>query len=484
MSFEHILQSFAKEALLNVITSTELASKVDEKAEELSKKNPAYLYRKQPSPVQISFPAGLLTNSASVLHELGLATTFFTRSPFADIAHHWANVRYCGTLTATRKGMLALSRDGNERVVHHHKTAQSEHLGIGLALIVAKEVLRRTDKGWEFTAVDADVALKAGSIDGVGPVRQLEATKNRPDYFLIGRRRDGRSQQMKVVVLECKGTHEKHDRVLRQLAKACVQLQTVEVGNGVPPGLMIASSLSPEGITAHVLDPPGDENVWSGSQEQLDELLAEDPGESILQIREVTSGQAMDVEQRADVDRKHALIEHEGLSVIASETSADDDFRGPIEVVHIPEERRTWFMRVLARTAAASALLFAGDKSVATGYTTRRQRGAPSPDELPYEGLVYDGSASTPHAHHRLLDTNFTGAEYVMPLPDGRRLEVFRGLETQLYDLLADGKVGPYYRKASSKHKEWLGRSRRSRGSQNDVLSMQPNGTVLRMRIV
>jgi hypothetical protein len=91
----------------------------------------------------------VFTSPAQVLHELGVATTFLSASPLAQVARHWAHVRYCATLTA-RNGCLAQSPHAGN-VVYHHKVAQSEQLGIGLALVVAKRVLRRQHPNWVST---------------------------------------------------------------------------------------------------------------------------------------------------------------------------------------------------------------------------------------------------------------------------------------------------------------------------------------------
>ena len=106
--------------------------------------------------------------------------------------------------------------------------AQSEYLGIGFALFVAQEILRRQYPGWEFSPVDADVALDAG-IPEVGSVRQVATTRRRPDYFLIGRRTTGWGR-IKLVVLECKGTHSAVPFAVEQLperARRCGQSRLV-----------------------------------------------------------------------------------------------------------------------------------------------------------------------------------------------------------------------------------------------------------------
>ncbi len=47
------------------------------------------------------------------------------------------------------------------------------------------------------------------------------------------------------------------------------------------------------------------------------------------------------------------------------------------------------------------------------------------------------------------------GTRFRTPLPDGRNLEVFRGVDARLYRMLADGKIGPYLRAAPRTYERW-----------------------------
>ena len=134
MDLSDVLMSLRGEATLLVESSPELADAVHRRAKEKSVKDSAYLYRRRPRAMASAHCPR--TAPAQVLHELGTATTFFSQPPFADIARHWAHLRYCATLARNGHGGLALSRDADE-VAYHHKTVQSEQLGIGLALVVA-----------------------------------------------------------------------------------------------------------------------------------------------------------------------------------------------------------------------------------------------------------------------------------------------------------------------------------------------------------
>ncbi len=144
--------------------------------------------------------------------------------------------------------------------------------------MVAKRILERKYPGWLFSSVDVDVALQAGFIDGVGPVRQKNKATMRPDYFLVGQRAGGGTSGCKVYALECKGTHGSAYHARQQLATASLQVGSIELGSRTLPSLIVASRLSMAGISVNVFDPPGDDDLWAGEYGQFDELVSQDPG--------------------------------------------------------------------------------------------------------------------------------------------------------------------------------------------------------------
>jgi len=111
MDLDSLVRALGRESLLVVRSDEELANEVLQVAKELAKRNPMYAYGKPPRPVPWSKP--LVTSPAQVLHELGVATTLLTASPLAQVARHWAHVRYCATLTR-RSSHLALSTYAGE----------------------------------------------------------------------------------------------------------------------------------------------------------------------------------------------------------------------------------------------------------------------------------------------------------------------------------------------------------------------------------
>ncbi|MGS2617524.1 hypothetical protein ACVCAH_23820 [Micromonospora sp. LZ34] len=466
MNFEPLVRSLGRESVLAVESSEQVVAEVLRYAKEKAGSHEAYRYGKPPTVVHVGGP--LLTSPAQVLHELGVATTFLTASPLAQVARHWAHVRYCATLAA-HKGHLALSRHAGP-VVYHHKVTQSEQLGIGLALVVAKSVLRRQHPGWDFHAVDAEVALKAGFLDGVGEVDTTSKTKKRPDYILLGHHSSGRRSGVKIVVLECKGTHQSPSFAYGQLARAAVQVDALRVAGRSQSSLMVASCLSETRITSYVLDPPSDDELWSGADDDLDELLSARPDDQDWRPRPAPADEARTWELPTD------NAPPAGDTAV---TSADELPPGRPDVFDVPAERRGWFTQILTRAAAATTLLFAGDNAAARAYATPRQRGEmPAPEQPTLFELDPPWALSTAQTLPLGNGLSAEGTRYRAPLPSGRTLEVFRGVDADLYRHLTEGRIGPYLRAAPRTFRKWSA-TRPTDG----VVSVGRDGTVLVVRL-
>ncbi|MFD0782422.1 hypothetical protein ACFQZ8_00565 [Micromonospora azadirachtae] len=402
-----------------------------------------------------------------MLHELGVATTLWDTTPLAQVARHWAHLRYCATLTS-KKGRLALSKHAGS-AVYHHKVTQSEQLGIGLALVVAKTLLRRQHPGWDFHAVDAEVTLKAGFLDGVGEVNTASQTKMRPDYILMGHHSSGRRSQVRIVVLECKGTHQSPQFASEQLARAAVQVNALRVGGHRQSSLMVASYLARRGITSYVLDPPSDDELWSGADDELDDLVGGSPKDQNWHPQPEPDDDAAtwDTPAAATTPVEDAAVAgHEDLP------------RERPKVLDVPAEQRGWFTQILTRAAAATALLFAGNNAAARAYTTPRQRGErPAPETL-FE-LESPWALSTARTLPLRDGLRAEGTHHRAPMPGGRTLEVFRGVDAGLYRHLAEGRVGAYLRNAPRAARRWSAAARRDDG----VVSVGRDGTILVVRL-
>ncbi|CAO5258343.1 hypothetical protein [Frankia sp. AgKG'84/4] len=487
MDFRALIGELGRDGGVAIESTDLLAAQVHKMGGEKSKAAPIYNYRKRPRPVSV--PLGRITTSpAEVLHELGGATTFFVRSPFSDIARNWAHVRYCSALTWS-DGWLALSAEA-EDVVYHHKVMQSEQLGIGFGLVAARKVLQKLYPRWHFDVIDADAALVAGQVSGVRATSGRRAGKQRPDYFLVGTHSMGGSVQSKIWVLECKGTHASGPYHIEQLAKACVQVETVEIGTAPPPALMVATKLAANRITTYVLDPPGEDELWSGAEEEFDEVINESATEVDLPIR------TPDLDEMAarrgtwnDHGEEPAGEESADEEVVSRDPeealppSDDELLEGP-PVISISDGRRPWFLRLLTRSSAASALLYAGDPATAALYATRRQQGLPDVDQMSLFGTDLDRGADAVRTDFELAGgLTFRGIRYSMSLPDGRRLVIDRGIESGLDALLRDGQLGRYLRAAGAVRGRWLG-VQSGTGVLADVSSVGSNGTALRISLL
>lgn len=474
MNVDLLVRALSVDSHLLVRSDEELARSVKEAVAKLAERNPMYGHGKQPRPVPGLKP--LKTTPARVLHELGVATTLLTASPLAQVARHWAHVRYCATLI-NRRPWLALSRYAAD-VVHHHKMTQSEQLGIGLALVVARAALDRRYPGWEFHVVDAEVALTAGFIDGVGDVNQATGTKKRPDYFLIGQRSSGRHTGFKVVVLECKGTHQGSAFATEQLARATVQVEALRVAGRTPPALMVASDLSPKGITSYLLDPDGDGDLWSGSSQDMDDLLREQPQDE--NWTPAPSPPVADAAGEEVASPGGPPDTTTGPAADVGDQQTEPVALGPY-VFDIPEDRRNWFVQILTRAAAATTLLFAGNNAAARGYATPRQRGeAPAVDQPTLFELDPPWATSTATTLHLRNGLRLEGTRYSASLPGGKVLEVFRGVEEHLYRLLAENQLGRYLRAAPDIYRRWADAPRPGDAS---AFSLGRDGTALVVRL-
>ena len=464
MDIERVLHRLRTPAKLPVESRPDMASEVQVLAEKRPRAKGSVAYLKAPVPVEV--PSPLTTSPADVLRELGVATTFVSRSRFLPVAQLWAHVRYCATMRSTSRGMLALVPDAATSVVHHHKVAQSEQLGIGLALVVARAVLRELHPRLDYHVVDADVALKAGYIKGMpGEVRNRPATKKRPDYFLVGFERSAPGAAVHVTVLECKGTHLTMREVKKQLADASLQVRTVVVGTEAMYGLMVASRLESTGIQSYVFDPPGEDELWSGDAEDLQDLLSQSPEEKHWMP-----------------GRRLAPPPPPSGGSAAPDATTPDGSGGELVLgtpppYQIPAEERRWFTQVLSSTTAAAMLAYAGNNASAAGYATARQL---SWQQEPLEDFDSWPISTSDRIRFAQGGPTLLGHTQRMQMGDGRTLAVFRGLESHLYRQLADGDLNRYLRNAGWLRRWWTRRRRRPPG---DAFSVGEDGSALVIRI-
>ncbi|MEU6130481.1 hypothetical protein ABZ805_15015 [Saccharopolyspora sp. NPDC047091] len=169
-----------------------------------------------------------------------------------------------------------------------------------------------------------------------------------------------------------------------------------------------------------------------------------------------------------------ALFDWTAPGDAAEPDPSEPSFPAEARVLKIPQASRKWFSHALARFGAASALLFAGAGRTAATYRPPRPRGG-------FIGLGEQTSISGDDAA-----TGFDlggglrvmGTRSVLPLPDGRRFVVHRGLESGLYEQLAGQRLGSYLRSAPGVGERWRNDILDEEFAR-DAISVGSDGTVL-----
>ena len=381
-----------------------------------------------------------------ILHRLGRATVLSGQGASRGLAEHWGCLKYCQALCGHEngRGAMALSAEAL-RPVHHHKTVQSEELGIGFALAAATRILALRWPDHTFTVIDADIALQAGWALGGRDLVSREDVKLRPDYFIEARPPRGPS---KITVLECKGTHSDAGYARKQLAKASSQVDAVHLaGRGALPSLAIAAELRAKtGITLHVLDPDGD-----GTLDVQDDSRAE-PLNSPVEELNIVPHFTVPVEDEEGRTHSHKI----------------SGFR-------ITPEHNAWFRNVLARTTAAGLMAFCGDREHAAPFLTKRQ-GARR-----FTEYVFAGTGSVLDVTNEISGMQFVGTDQVFRL-GGVRLEAFSGLAEPLFERLKNGDVASYRQQAHDIFAAWTeGRGNANQGWDGPV-DVDPDGSVMALR--
>jgi hypothetical protein len=436
MDVSPVLEPLVEPGWVVVNSDAELAERVRLNAKKLSQARPAYGPRKAVTEIPEIHGQTVEVTPFELLHEVGRATVFQQREQPRDYQRLWAQLRYCDAFghgdVGLRTRLLCLTEDALA-MRFHHATTQSEYLGIGFAIVMARHVLSVRHPGWTWIAVDAEMALDAGF--DLPRVRRRpvprRGTSMRPDYFLLGHRADGRRSQTRLVVLESKGTHYGGTAV-KQMGKAAFQLDSVRIGAKTPPGLMVATVLGRSRIVVNMLDPDGGIDLWDGDSERVDERLEQlnlammpPPPDDGAAPAAVPSSQQL------------ALFGDDPAPVVAPAPAATGQ-APPItqaRIFPIPAEKTGWFTRVLSHTAAAAAALFAGNSALARTLMTERQRGRThgvEPDSLDRRDT---GVGVCVGATHRL---HWFGDHY---------MEIFHGLDVDALAAVEQTAISDYVRR-------------------------------------
>lgn len=198
MDVSPALQQLIRPGLVAINSDHELAERVELAAKSLGVQRPHYGPSKPLKPIAGMHSAMVPITPLEVLHEVGRATVFQERAAIRDIQRMWAQLRYCDAFSYGKvkfgqgHHLLNMSEDALAKRFHH-ANVQSESLGIGFAIILARHILTQDFPGWTWVPVDAEMVLDAGFDIPEGRIRPQSrpGTKLRPDYFLLGHKADG-----------------------------------------------------------------------------------------------------------------------------------------------------------------------------------------------------------------------------------------------------------------------------------------------------
>jgi len=277
-------------------------------------------------------------------------------------------------------------------------------------------------------------------------VRSRENTLLRPDYFLVGLRKGA---PIRLVTVECKGSHGRPVAQHDQLAKASAQVNAVVIGAAdgsavSPPSLLMATALGGTGgIDMRILDPEGD-GVLALPGDRVPSLNG-----PVEQFNEMPGIPVRTLEGRMDTRPGFYLL----------------------------PQQSEWFARVLSRTSAASLLAFAGDRTSARELLTSRQRSRVGADYThPGTGVRFDTSVT-------LGGLNFVGTDHVFRM-GAQRMEAFSGVYDGLRDLLARKDLQGYQDHLPEVQAEWARIRPRVLEEWGGVVDMDSDGALLGLRVI
>ena len=166
-------------------------------------------------------------------------------------------------------------------------------------------------------------------------------------------------------------------------------------------------------------------------------------------------------------------LKDQGLSPFITKPADGNVPEEPLSGFHVPPQEAAWFQKVVARTDAAGLAAFTGDNKVTADHLTRRQ------GKKGYEKGGHSAISTSRDEKHFFFGRRFVGTDHVFRVR-GVRVEVFSGVEADLFALLEKGDVNGYRQKLDS----IVGSEPRACWSDqwNGALSVRPDGSVLAIR--
>ncbi|MFE7676694.1 hypothetical protein ACFU5N_31350 [Streptomyces albidoflavus] len=373
------------------------------------------------------------------------ATTLARHGRGRGLAEHWQGLKYCRAFAADRHGNLRLTNEGKAPELSY-RAMQARELGRAFGLAAAERVLRERYPEHLISIIDAETALLPG-FGRIKPAGTLGA-RPRPD-FLLEAWRPGKGSRIFVVTVN--GNHQavkpktsaSSRSTYRQLARGSERVERFHLGQDGTPTLMTSTEfLATAGVTVHVLHTEGDIE---------------------LPVRPASGTGSADVA----IGRRTPPY----VNSVAVPTGREGERHNAFL---IPEGEHSWFGRVIARAHAAGQLSLSGGGGAVGQYLTDEQ------GRKHFSEKAFAGTASVHDAKARFAKERYVGTDQVFRI-DGTRVEAFSGMAEELYELLADGKVEEYRRRAYERREEWP--------EPGDVdnwgaSSFRPDGTALAIRVV
>ncbi|MEY9834894.1 hypothetical protein [Streptacidiphilus sp. EB103A] len=447
---EEILSDLVKKAHVQVRSSGELvtciAGEVSAENERREEKKLAVLRRRDGFRALSERGVGRTVELTpwQVLHAIGRGLVLARQGAGRGLAEHWQSLKYCQALDRDRGGYLALSGEGRNPE-RYYKATQSSEIGIGFALVVAEQLLKKRYPDHVVSVIDSDIALQAGwplKNKGQAKGKRPEALLRRPN-FLLEVWRPG--EPSRVFEVASKGTHGKPAQVYSQLEKGTAHLDAVHIGRyGQTPSLLIGTELAEKGgIVVHILEAPGNVLLRPGSKEpeepNLDAKLDEGNESTLMTMHSGWDG---------------GDLNNYGFQVKA--------------------EKFGWFSQVLARSEAAALMAFTGGGRPTAQYLTREQ------GKRFFDIPAYAGADSVSDAEHRICGIDFSGTDHVFRL-NKTRVEAFSGLADGLYNRLQQGRLADCRREVYAMQPEL---EFADGDPEWGPVSVRPDGTVMAIRVL
>ncbi|MED7928060.1 hypothetical protein SMD20_27630 [Nonomuraea sp. LP-02] len=342
---------------------------------------------------------------------------------------------------------IEVSEEG-KGISRRYKQLQSEELGQGFGLALAKHILTQRHPDRCVSIVSADVVLRAG-----WPKRP-SGYPYQPHFFAEVWKP---GEPSIVVPVATKGNHSHRGRYSSiQLVSCSAHVEAIHVGpRDQTPCLIFSTELPAEGpVMIYALHAQGKDG-W------------------------------LDSFPKGSLHSLDSIANNENFLPGIQPTIKGDETPASEPGFHVPLRNYAWFQHVLARTVTAGVTAFAGDGDTTAHYLTSRQG-----SQRYSTGFAHAAIGSVQDAEHKLLDISFTGTDHVFRL-NNKRVEAFSGVATNLFSLLsprvADGKLAPgrveqYREEVYSRRKSWPEQAWDDKWK--GPVSIHEDGTVLAMRLL